>query len=278
MKGLLVAMLLGGILLTSGCKYFQTQPADSVIVAEIQAKFFGDPDLKQRTIAVASNQGTVTLTGNVESADEKLAAETLTRQVSGVKGLVDSLRVIVTTSSASAGGNTVAPPNGNGASTTTSTSTDAIDQYLARKPNVTNPSPMVGLGSTFESWGNQYTVDPRLIVAISGAETSFATAPECSSKAQPAVTHNAWNWFWCGANGSCGNDPCSNSPFDSWNSGIETLSHFLRKDYINKGYNTVPLIASKYCASGCTNWIPNVKSILTDLNGDPNNLTISAAP
>jgi hypothetical protein len=36
------------------------------------------------------------------------------------------------------------------------------------------------------------------------------------------------------------------------------VTKYLRLGYINKGYNTIPLIRSKYCAEGCEHWIPNV--------------------
>jgi membrane-bound lytic murein transglycosylase B len=43
-----------------------------------------------------------------------------------------------------------------------------IDAYLARKK-----SALGGLGASFESYGREYNVDPRLVVAIAGAETTF---------------------------------------------------------------------------------------------------------
>ena len=172
------------------------------------------------------------------------------------------------------GSATAGPASGDGASQTTSNS--SIDRYLATKPSASHPSPLVGQGATFESFGKQYAIDPRFIVAITAAETSYATA-KCHST--PVVnTHNAWNWFCCYSNDSCGSDSCVNSTFDTWGSGIETLSKFMRKNYVNKGYTSVTLIASKYCTSGCENWIPNVTSSLKEMNGDPNNLTLSTGP
>jgi len=44
-----------------------------------------------------------------------------------------------------------------------------IDAYLAAKN-----SPLAGYGAAFVSSGVFYNVDPRLIVAIAGAESSFA--------------------------------------------------------------------------------------------------------
>src|SRR6266478_4904112 len=73
----------------------------------------------------------------------------------------------------------------------------AIDTYLTGKG-----SPIAGNGSAFFSNGLTYDVDPRLIVGIAGAESTFGLHI-CSA-------FNAWNWFW---NGFC------TSPFASWAEG-----------------------------------------------------------
>ena len=149
-----------------------------------------------------------------------------------------------------------------------------IDGYLAKKPTASEPSPLHGQGATFELYAQKYAVDPRLIVAITAAETTYATG-KCHST--PVVnTHNAWNWFWCEANDTCGSDVCVGSTFDTWGSGIETLSHYMRSTYINKGYYDVKLIASKYCTVGCENWVPNVTTAMQEMNGNPENLTLNA--
>src|SRR5262245_60826532 len=75
-----------------------------------------------------------------------------------------------------------------------------LDAYLAKKH-----SPLKGIGGSLVSDANAYGVDPRLVVAISGAETTFGKAV-CGE-------HNAWNWFHCYADGSCGTNACKSSPF-----------------------------------------------------------------
>ena len=169
-------------------------------------------------------------------------------------------------------------PGGGGGATSTGAvasrplSHNDIDRFLAKKPSASHPSPLVGQGTTFENYGKQYAIDSRLIVAITAAETTYATGV-CHST--PVVnTRNAWNWFWCYGNDTCGNDVCGNSSFDTWGSGVQTLAKFMRKTYVNKGYNTVELIASKYCTAGCANWIPNVTASMKEMGGDPNNLTL----
>ena len=131
-----------------------------------------------------------------------------------------------------------------------------IDQYLGGIHVDNGLKPLVGQGSNFVQRGESYNIDPRLIVAISGAETTFGSHV-CS-------VNNAWNWFW---NPNTG---CHNSPFDSWDSGINTVSHFLHKNYLLKGYTTIPLIGGRYCASGCEHWVPNVTASYLALGGNPN--------
>lgn len=300
-RSAITVALLCGLLPFCACKPRQPQVDDKMIVEQIEAKLFQDPALKLRDIHVESHQGQVTLSGRVRTESEKGKVEGLAREVNGVTRVVNSLdyprHPHASGGTTSEGTAPPAPAQGGGAGSAGNpqppggesaagagggtpggapTWTDPIDQYLARKPTPTHSSPLTGQGSTFESYGQQYSVDPRLIVAITAAETTFATA-KCHST--PVVeTHNAWNWFWCYGKGTCGDDVCGNSSFDAWGSGIGTVSKFMRKNYINKGYTTVPLIRSKYCTSGCDNWIPNVTHSLEEMNGDPNNLTLGGGP
>jgi hypothetical protein len=74
-----------------------------------------------------------------------------------------------------------------------------IDQYLSGKS-----SPIAGNGTVFAAEGLKYVVDPRLVVAIAGAESSFGTNwVNC-----PQSGFNAWSWFY--------NANCANSPFASF--------------------------------------------------------------
>jgi hypothetical protein len=152
--------------------------------------------------------------------------------------------------------------------------TNPIDRYLARKPQPSMPSPMLGNGPAFEADGKQYTIDPRLIVAISGAETSLATG-KCHTT-PVSSTRNAWNWFYCYGSNSCGEDVCVNSPFNTWQSGICTVSKYVQRNYIMKGFTDVRRIQSKYCTSGCDHWVGNVEAVMRDLGGDPETLTAPA--
>ncbi len=131
-------------------------------------------------------------------------------------------------------------------------------------------SPLLGSGSDFVANGRTFNVDPSLVVAIAGQETSFGLHTCCSRN------NNAWNWFWCYADNSCAGQPCQHSPFDSWGSGIKTVSKYIRKSYISHGYNTIALIGHKYCIDNCSAWVGGVTRFYTQLGGDPDHLDPSS--
>jgi len=122
-----------------------------------------------------------------------------------------------------------------------------IDEYLTRKN-----SPLAGLGPSFASFGRDYNVDPRLIIAIAGAETTFGHHI-CAEK-------NAWNWFYRGN--------CPDSPFATYEAGLERVTRFMRLSYLNRGYDSIELIRYKYCAVGCENWVSLVTAFRTEMPSD----------
>jgi hypothetical protein len=122
--------------------------------------------------------------------------------------------------------------------------------------------PLAGQGSEFLDRGREFGVDPRLIAAIAGAETTYGR--------NLCGTFNAWNWFW--------NGTCAASPFDTFQSGIRTVSKFMTRSYLRKGYTTIPQIGGKYCAEGCSNWVPLVTKFYSEMGGDLTDLSYSELP
>lgn len=80
-------------LFLSACSVANKGPDDLAIKSGIQSRLFQDATLKMRDIRVDSQNGVVTLTGTVSSDLEKLAAEGLARQVTGVAQVIDQLTV-----------------------------------------------------------------------------------------------------------------------------------------------------------------------------------------
>ena len=129
-----------------------------------------------------------------------------------------------------------------------------IDAYLASKG-----SPMTGQGAAFMTSGMRWRVDPRLLVAIAGAESSFGQIT-CGP-------NNAWGW-------ACPNDPAD---FATWAAGIDTVTEGLRNYYLDEGRTSVSLIQQKYCPVGAANdptglnshWTTNVTKFLVEQGGNP---------
>ncbi len=129
-----------------------------------------------------------------------------------------------------------------------------LDAYLASKQ-----SPMAGQGAAFMASAARWRLDPRLLVAIAGAESSFGQ--------HTCGPHNAWGW-------ACPNDPAD---FATWADGIDTVSEGLRRYYLDEGRTSVSLIQQKYCPVGAANdptglnshWTGNVTKFLVELGGNP---------
>jgi hypothetical protein len=66
---------------------------------------------------------------------------------------------------------------------------------------------------------------------------------------------------------------CPPSTFVSYEEGLQHVTKFLRRSYLNKGYTSVPLIREKYCTSGCDNWVPLVTQFQQEMPA-----AVSAAP
>jgi hypothetical protein len=147
--------------------------------------------------------------------------------------------------------------NFSGGYSTGSSNAQAIDRYLLSKG-----SPMVGSGMFFAMSGQRWGIDPRLIVAIAGAESNFG-ATTCGA-------FNAWGW-------SC---PASPVQFGSWPEGIETIAEGLRRYYIDEGRTTIPKIQQKYAPNGASNdptdlnshWVNNVMRFFLEQGGNPDKL------
>lgn len=142
-----------------------------------------------------------------------------------------------------------------------------IDDYLRCK----NPrSPLIGYGDVFMRAGEAYNVDPRLVVAIAAAESSFGTNGDCATR-----HHNAWGYG--GGWPSCWN-------FGSWEEAINQVTMDIGRYYLPQGQNTIPSFVIRpagtctshcWCASGCTHWVSIVRQIYAEQGGNPdtNDLT-----
>jgi hypothetical protein len=175
----------------------------------------------------------------------------------------DVARTEAAASAAALGSGGLVAFGGFGSMSAASVSPQMLDTYLASKG-----SPMAGQGIAFVQSGMRWQVDPRLLVAISGAESNFG-ATTCGP-------NNAWGW-------ACPNDPAD---FATWAAGIDTVTRGLREYYLDEGRTSVALIQQKYCPVGAandpgglnSNWLGNVTRNLLELGGSPANVGPGPAP
>jgi hypothetical protein len=125
-----------------------------------------------------------------------------------------------------------------------SPSTDTLRHYLSGKG-----SAIAASADTLFKEGQTWDIDPRLIVAIAGAESSFGR--------RVCAAHNAWNWFY--------KRTCPPSTFDSYDEGIRTVTKFMQRSYLRKGYDSVAKIQVKYCSERCDNWTRLVETFLAEI-------------
>jgi len=91
----LVALLALGLL--AGCTRARN---DAQIAGEVQSKINTDANVPTKQITVSSNNGVVTLTGNVGSEMERIVAANDAAQVEGVKTVINNLQVAPATTAA----------------------------------------------------------------------------------------------------------------------------------------------------------------------------------
>jgi cell wall-associated NlpC family hydrolase len=132
----------------------------------------------------------------------------------------------------------------------------SLDAYFRRKG-----SPLAGSGNAFVRAGQRYGFDPRLLVAISGAESSFGRF---------AQGHNPFGWG-------------PGIHFANWGQAIDTVARGLKQNYLNQGLRTVEQIQGKWAPAHVANdptglnqnWTRNVRSFLRELGGGGGPLSAS---
>lgn len=96
LRSMLVLVML--VAVTAGCTAMTGKSAgenvdDAKITASVKAKLAGEKMATLTKVDVDTNKGTVYLTGNVENMAVKARATELAQQVSGVREVVNNLKI-----------------------------------------------------------------------------------------------------------------------------------------------------------------------------------------
>jgi hypothetical protein len=147
-----------------------------------------------------------------------------------------------------------APPQGSVLGDSVVANSDARSR-LIQSFLINHGSPLANHAGTFVTVADKYNLDWRLLPAIAGAESNFG-------RSIPRGSFNAWGWgIPTGASSGIG--------FDSWDDGIETVGRGLRNGYLNKGYNTLMEIESRYTPPSASQkshpWVTHVSAFMYEL-------------
>jgi hypothetical protein len=111
-------------------------------------------------------------------------------------------------------------------------------------------SPLVPYTDLVIQTSDKYGLDYRLLVAIAQQESNLC-------KVIPPESYNCWGW---------GINSHSNLGFDSYEESLDVVAKGLRTQYLDKGYNTVEEIMSKYnpiSPNGA--WAKGVSQFMSDM-------------
>jgi cell wall-associated NlpC family hydrolase len=146
---------------------------------------------------------------------------------------------------------------------TTGVDAAALDAYLVGKG-----SPFAGAGAAFVASAGQVGLDPRMLVAISGAETSFGTYGPSQ------LIHNPF-----------GMGP--GRVYASWEEAIAAAANNLAGPlYLGAGKVTIGQISGTWAPLGAvndpnnlnSNWTRNVSRYLAEMGGDPASSVFTSSP
>jgi hypothetical protein len=121
---------------------------------------------------------------------------------------------------------------------------EMVRQYLAFYN-----SPLTPYSGFIVETADKYELDYRLITAIAQKESNLC-------KIIPPESYNCWGWG-IHSQGSLG--------FSSFEEGIEEVSRGLRKEYLDKGYETIEDIMSKYTPLSNGSWAEGVNKFMGEM-------------
>lgn len=124
-----------------------------------------------------------------------------------------------------------------------------LNSYLSGKN-----SPMADQGPNYMTVCQTYDIDPRFLIAISGAETQFGINVTWGR-------FNAWNWGWNVKHQK-------HSPFSSWEAGMTSVAHNLTKSTSLYNLSSASSMYDRYCRGACTAGHRDLHVFMAELGAD----------
>ncbi|MBC7644693.1 MAG: hypothetical protein H7123_06175 [Thermoleophilia bacterium] len=226
-------------------------PASSNHVIALDAAHSPFASTSSRADAAATTAEHAAEVSTRAAAVEQALVTERSRQASAVSAAVSALENNVHT------GLGEFPAHGWGGAGTAAVTPASLDSYLESKA-----SPIAGHGTDLLRSGVRWNIDPRLIVAIAGAESLFGLVT--------CAPYNGWGY-------GCPDGPVV---FTSWGQGIDAVAKGLRTNYLDQGRTTVERIHLKYAPPAAANdptglnyaWPNNVSRFLLEQGGNPGNV------
>jgi len=143
---------------------------------------------------------------------------------------------------------------------------ECLDEWLRRKKS---SSPLIGYGIHFATSGQRYGVNPAFLLAMSGAESSFAT----HWGALKAEWHNyASLTCGCSQKAPCARKEGSSNPRKwevyetGWIEAIEKHAGYTYRRYFSRGIYDIDSIGRIFVGdSGASSWAQNVKIYIAEI-------------
>jgi len=141
------------------------------------------------------------------------------------------------------------PPPSEGIVMGESTVTKDARPTILRKFLDSYHSPLMQYSNLILQVSEKYNLDWRLVVAISGAESTFG-------QKIPDNCYNAWGWGIHSRGTLC---------FSSWEEGIKTVAQGLREKFLSDGLTTPEQIMARYAPLSDGSWAYAVKYFMGQL-------------
>ena len=92
-RQIIISLLAPALLASAGEAFTDKEASDDSIYDHVKRRLANDPDVKGGALEIDVKQGVVTLRGSVETDKQRQKAEKLAKKITGVKRVVNELKL-----------------------------------------------------------------------------------------------------------------------------------------------------------------------------------------